>query len=151
MELMGPTTRQKGEAWLLGAHGGAGVSSLRRAGVPARDAQGVWPDVDQPAQVVVVCRSSATGLAAARSLAREHARGLSPALVDLVGLVVVNDAPKLGRPLRGERVVISGAFEWHWYVPWLEEWRHSPAGPLPAPPVVRDLSAELRQLDGVGA
>lgn len=135
--------------WLLGAHGGAGIGSLIRAGVPGVDAEGAWPICRDGAQVLVVCRSHASGLAAAREAAAEVALGKNaPAGVQLVGLVVVNDGPKLTWPLRADRTITAGGYPRAWYVPWVEEWRHDAAGPLTAPPVVRDLTTELLALTG---
>ncbi len=154
--------RPGGPGWLLGVHGGAGVSCLQRAGVELADAERAWPAVDAesgqppPTGVVVVCRSSVAGLHAARDAAIQHASGLAPAGVVLAGLVVVADAPgRLPAALRGLRATVGGAFPCRWDVPWLAEWRLAlPAGPLPAPPVVGDLacclSRDLQVLAGTG-
>ena len=128
---------------LLGAHGGAGVSSLLRAGLDevAVDAQRRWP---QAGAVVLVARTSTSGLEWARDLARQHASGLAGD-AELFGLVLVPDAP--GRvPARtaGLRDLITGAFPRTWHLPWIEQWRVAAATePLPPHPQVQDLTAEL--------
>lgn len=128
---------------LLGAHGGAGVSSLLRAGLDeiAVDAERRWPHAGA---VVLVARTSTSGLEWARDLARQHASGLAGD-VELLGLVLVPDAP--GRfPARtaGLRDLTAGAFARTWHLPWLEEWRVATATePLPVHPDIHHLSAEL--------
>lgn len=131
---------------LLGAHGGAGVSCLLRAGLEqagAVDAGGLWPAVGS---VLLVTRTSTHGLERARDLARQHAAGAAGPATRLLGLVLVADAP--GRlPARvGELAdLVCGAFAHTWQVPWLAEWRLAAAAePLPAHPEVRRLLADLR-------
>lgn len=128
---------------LLGAHGGAGVSSLLRAGLDelAVDADRRWP---RAGTVVLVARTSTSGLEWAQDLARQHASGQAGD-AELLGLVLVADSP--GRfPARTAalRHLISGAFSRTWHLPWLEEWRLAAATePLPVHPVVRHLAGEL--------
>ena len=128
---------------LLGAHGGAGVSSLLRAGLDqvAVDAGRCWP---QAGVVVLVARTSTSGLEWARDLARQHASGLAGE-VELLGLVLVPDAPgRLPARTAGLRDLITGAFARTWHLPWLQEWRIAATSePLPAHPDVQHLAAEL--------
>ena len=128
---------------LLGAHGGAGVSSLLRAGLDqvAVDAGRRWP---QAGVVVLVARTSTSGLEWARDLARQHASGLAGE-VELLGLVLVPDAPgRLPARTAGLRDLITGAFARTWHLPWLPEWRIAATSePLPAHPDVQQLAAEL--------
>ena len=128
---------------LLGAHGGAGVSSLLRAGLDqvAVDAGRCWP---QAGVVVLVARTSTSGLEWARDLARQHASGLAGE-VELLGLVLVPDAPgRLPARIAGLRDLITGAFARTWHLPWLQEWRIAATSePLPAHPDVQHLAAEL--------
>ena len=129
---------------LLGAHGGAGVSSLLRAGLDqlAVDAGRCWP---RAGLVLLVARTSTNGLEWARDLARQHASGLAGAHVELLGLVLVADAP--GRlPARITELwdLIGGAFCRTWQLRWLEEWRMAAADePLPRHPDIAQLTAEL--------
>ena len=128
---------------LLGAHGGAGVSSLLRAGLDqvAVDADRRWP---QTGLVLLVARTSVNGLEWARDLARQHASGHAGD-VELLGLVLVADAPgRLPARTAGLRDLIGGAFARTWHLPWLEEWRlAATTEPLPAHPDVQHLAAEL--------
>jgi len=128
---------------LLGAHGGAGVTSLLRAGLDrvAVDADRRWPPAGP---VLLVARTSTSGLEWARDLARQHASG-SAGDVELLGLVLLPDAPgRLPARTCQLRDLVSGAFARTWHLPWLEEWRLAAiTEPLPAHPDVQQLAAEL--------
>jgi len=128
---------------LLGAHGGAGVTSLLRAGLDlvAVDADRRWPPAGQ---VLLVARTSTSGLEWARDLARQHASGRAGD-VELLGVVLVADAPgRLPARTAGLRDLVSGAFARTWQLPWLEEWRLAATSePLPSHPDVQHLAAEL--------
>ena len=129
---------------LLGAHGGAGVSSLLRSGLDqlAVDAGRCWP---QAGPVLLVARTSTNGLEWARDLARQHASGLAGADVELLGLVLVADAPgRLPARIAGLRDLVGGAFCCSWQLRWIEEWRLAAADePLPRHPDIGRLTAEL--------
>ena len=110
--------------WWLGAHGGAGESTL--AGLvpawPAADHG--WPRTPQgPARVVLVARTNAHGLRAAQAAATQWAAGLVPH-VEVVGLVLMADAPgRLPKPLRDLAQVVGGGVPRVWTVPWIEALR----------------------------
>ncbi|GGX36630.1 hypothetical protein GCM10010353_59690 [Streptomyces chryseus] len=112
--------------WWLGCHGGAGVTTLEHAVPGGRDAHRMWPAgvPGWPAHpVVLVCRSSYGGLTAAQRAAAQWASGALLG-VDLLGLVVVADAPgRLPRPLRDFCRLVSGGVPQTWTVPWVEPWR----------------------------
>ena len=138
---------------LLAAHGGAGVTALLRAGLAttgAADAMRCWPR-DGP--VLLVARTSTSGLEWARDAARQHASGTAGVATDLVGLVLIADAP--GRlPGRVEALadLVCAAFTRIWQVPWLEEWRLAAATEaLPVHPEVARLITDLRGLTTGGA
>ncbi|MEP6462955.1 MAG: DUF6668 family protein, partial [Frankiaceae bacterium] len=131
--LLGSSRTDEGAPWwFLGVHGGAGVTSLIRAGAGGGDAGRVWP---LEGKVVVVARRTAFGLEWARDAARQHASGGAPGDVELAGLVVVADAP--GRvPRRVARFLdlVAAAYPQVWEIPWVEEWRLAGhAEPLPLP------------------
>jgi hypothetical protein len=131
---------------LLAAHGGAGVSCLLRAGlseVGAADAGGAWPAVGP---VLLVARTSTHGLERARDAARQHASGAAGPGTQLLGLVLVADAPgRLPRRVSELADLVCGAFARTWQVPWLEEWRLATAAePLPMHPEI----ARLRDVLG---
>jgi hypothetical protein len=136
---------------LVAAHGGAGVSALLRAGLAeagAVDAGRVWPDTGL---VLLVTRTSTSGLEHAQALVCQHAAvGVEQARAPLLGLVLVADAP--GRlPARTAELadLLCGAVSHSWQVPWLTEWRlASREEPLPVHPEVSRLCKDLRALIG---
>ena len=140
---LGASAHRIDEITLLGAHGGAGVTSLLRAGLDqvAVDAGRCWP---RAGLVLLVARTSTSGLEWARDLARQHASGRAGD-VELLGLVLVPDAPgRLPARTSGLRDLVSGAFSRTWHLPWIEPWRlAATAEPLPAHPAVQHLLAEL--------
>lgn len=130
--------------WWLGAHGGAGASTLAGAVPGGRDAGGAWPVSTEAQPVVLVARSSASGLRAAQEAARQWASGMVTG-VDLLGLVVVADAPgKRPKVLRNLSRLVSGAVPRLWEIPWVEPWRlgEPPSTHLPKEcvPLARDLT-----------
>jgi len=131
--------------WLLGVHGGAGVTSLIRAGVGGQDAEKHWP---AHGAVVVVARRSICGLEWARDVARQHASGCAPDGVVLAGLVAVADAPgRIPTPIAVLLELVSGAYPRVWEVPWVEQWRlASHTGPVPSPPAVSHLAQDVQAL-----
>jgi len=129
-------------AW-VGAHGGAGVTTLSQAVPGGVDLGRKLPLEeglsDLPA--VVVCRSNARGLEAARDIA-----AMGAATTTLLGLVVVADMPERKRPklLADSLYLTRGAFAATWEMPWVPAWRLGEA-PSPAsnPREVRDLLRSL--------
>jgi hypothetical protein len=130
-------------AW-VGAHGGAGVTTLSEA-VPG----GADFGRDFPTQAgvpglpaVVVCRSNAQGLAAARDAA---ARAATLA-AEVLGLVVVADMPERRRPksLAEALYLTRGAYQELWEMPWVPAWRFGePPAPVNSPRQVRELLVDL--------
>jgi len=87
------TLSEDGLGW-IGAHGGAGVSTLARL-LGGTDIGCRWPDarLAEPARVVVVGRTNMDGMrAVSRALHALH-EGRHPAGMRLVGVVLVADAP----------------------------------------------------------
>lgn len=137
------------EFWWLSAHGGAGVTTLTAAVTGSGDARRAWPaGFGQSPYVVVVCRAHLAGLARARDLACQHAAGLAPPEVVLLGLVVVADGPgAVPKPVRRMTTLVSGAFPRLWWVDWVAQWRNTAPTPNSAlPPSVRRLTEDLSQL-----
>src|SRR5699024_488177 len=107
--------------WLLGAHGGAGVTTLKDSWAPAGDCLGGWPAADADPYTVIVCRAHARGLEAAHILLRQ-ARAGHIGRAQLVGLVTVADAPgKLPSRLRRRLRVVQAAAPTAWSIPWIGE------------------------------
>ncbi|NKS64809.1 hypothetical protein GS493_23485 [Rhodococcus hoagii] len=111
--------------WLVGAHGGAGVSSLSASWVFAGDAMGAFPggfDEESPF-VLVVAREHAQGIGRAHDLITQHLSGHGGPTT-LVGLITVAAHPgKLAAPLRQRLEVVTGLVgDRHWRIPWIDEW-----------------------------
>jgi hypothetical protein len=127
--------------WWLGVHGGAGVSTLEQTVPGGRDANRAWPVALGNQPVVLVARSSAHGLGAAQSAAQQWASRMVTG-IDLLGLVVVADAPgRRPRLLRDRLLLVAGAVPRLWEIPWVEPWRlGEPHLPKECVPLARDLT-----------
>jgi hypothetical protein len=135
--------------WWLGAHGGAGESTLEELFSGSRAAGHCWPLTAEnlpPARVVLVARTHAHGLTAAQTAIREWAAG--DAHVLLFGLVLIADAPgRLPHGLRQLAALVGGGVPAVWLLPWIEAWRvGEPPAPHNAPKVVRRLLEDLRAM-----
>lgn len=110
--------------WVVGLHGGAAASSIAALlGDEVAESPRAWPvnPYLQP-QVLLVARTHAAGLAAAENALHEWA-ALAVPDTHLLGLVLVDDAPRVARPLVPimNRVLHSAPRGWH--VSWQEDWR----------------------------
>lgn len=119
--------------WWVGAHGGAGETTLARLAAGSRAADHAWPAPaagSAASRVVVVARTDHSGLLAAQRVAREWASGQVAGLVELVGLVLVADAPgRRPKELRQLEQLVAGGFPRAWTLPWIDAWRLGPADP----------------------
>lgn len=118
--------------WVLGVHGGSGESTLA-AWLDARPAGHAWPiSNEQPAAVLLVARTHARGLLAARRAATEWASG--SVRVKVIGLVLMADAPgRLPPALRDQIRQLSGAVPATWTISFLPALR-TDATPSASPP-----------------
>ena len=146
--------RRRAELWCLGAHGGAGETSLAALVEGWATACHGWPQVPggETAAVVLTARSNMHGLRAAQNAATQWASGLVPN-VNLLGLVIVADAPgRLPRPLRDFAKIVAGGVPRMWTVPWVEAWRLGDDPQLSdAPHAVRRFVDDVRALTRPGA
>ena len=130
------------DLWVVGAHGGAAESSIAGL-VPAWSAANhAWHPgaADAPTHCLVVARTHARGLMAAKAAAKQWASGLVPD-VELLGLVLVADAPgRLPKPLRDLAKLIGGGYPRTWFLPWTEALR------LGAPPDLATSGREVKSL-----
>lgn len=117
----------RGTVCWVGAHGGAGESTLELL-MPGSLAMGhAWPRVTEAVgeggpDVVLVARTDARGLRAAQLAATQWAAG--GVAVRLVGLVLIADAAgRLPRPLRDFSQVVAGGVPHVWQIPWVQAWR----------------------------
>ena len=130
-------------AW-VGAHGGAGVTTLVEVVPGGADFGRNFPaQVGMPGlPAVVVCRSNAQGLAAARKAAAVAAS----LATELLGLVVVADMPERRRPkpLAEALYLTRGAYQELWEMPWVPAWRFGePPAPANSPRQARQLLVDL--------
>jgi hypothetical protein len=129
--------------FLVGAHGGAGETTLEQLLQDAAATGHAWPTLVQPAarpRGLLVARTHAHGLRCAQRAATEWAAGAVD--IELVGLVLVADAPgRLPRALRDLAELVAGGVPQVWWLPWVEAWRQGePVALNTSPkPVVRAL------------
>lgn len=142
-----PTVNYSMEAplWFVGAHGGAGETTLASLDDEWEAAEHCWPvSSEKLNRVVLVARSSFAGLSAAQSVMQQWASGGVADSVDVLGLVVIADSPgTLPRPLRELAHVLSGGVARTWWLPWVEEWRVEPPTKGNSPRAVRKLIKDL--------
>lgn len=133
--------------WIVGAHGGAGESTIAALTDGWSAAGHAWPVTSGPAPCVLAARTNVRGLLAARTaLTQWAASGAGPS-VRLVGLLLVADAPgKLPQPIRDLAKVVSGGAPRVWEVPWVESWRLDDPGTERMPRSVSQLVSQLRSL-----
>ncbi|MBD8586001.1 hypothetical protein IFT90_15705 [Frigoribacterium sp. CFBP 8766] len=133
--------------WWLGAHGGAGETTLSALVQSSQPADHAWPLPNERGasnRVTIVARTNYAGLMAAQRAAREWAAGTTAGLVDLAGLVLIADAPgRRPKELRQLEQHIAGGYPRLWTLPWVEAWRMGPASPDDMPREYRALLADL--------
>lgn len=109
-------------AWAVGAHGGAGASTLARVIAPVADSGGRWPAKDEHRYCVVVCRSTWTGLDAAHSAVLQAQAGDTGGC-EVLGVVIVADAPgRTPKPLVQREKVLEDLTR-VWRVPYMQDFR----------------------------
>lgn len=127
--------RELAEVFFVSAHGGAGGTKLAKVyGDRAVDLH-AWPTYGAnrhfgKANAVLVARTTYDGLRALQVALRQWASGQIGPDTELLGVVLVPDAPNRGlfrpdlpKPLRELRdLVVAGAPQW-WSVPYIESWR----------------------------
>lgn len=142
--------------WLLGAHGGAGVSTLAHALAPAGDCARFWPAVleDESPFVVVVAKETIEGLTRAHDLLRQWHCGMAGTRAHLLGLITVAHAPgDAPSAVRRYLDVIDVAAPARWRVDWQKDWPTTRIADLPVwtpddePPAKgKDPHAAVREL-----
>lgn len=114
---------------LVGLHGGAGVSTLASligqgvvdagTSIPAAN-----PYLPSRPRVLLVARSHVRGLAAAEEVTTAWSHRELPDL-DVLGLIVVDDGPKLSPATRQSVSRLLRMTPHGWHIPWVEAWRTS--------------------------
>ncbi|WP_433664638.1 DUF6668 family protein [Nocardia sp. CA-128927] len=108
---------------VLGAHGGAGASTLARWWAPAADTGLAWPGSPRSTQrVVVAARLCMPGLTAAAERLREWHAGLAPDGVTVIGLVLTAARPgRVPATVRRYRRVVAQLVEDLYAIGWHDE------------------------------
>ncbi|WP_223256149.1 hypothetical protein [Micromonospora endophytica] len=117
------TLSEDGIGW-IGAHGGAGASTLTRL-LGGTDIGCRWPDpaLAEPAQVMVVGRTNLDGLRAVSRALHAMRDGRHPAGMRLLGVVLIADAPGgLPAPLLGRIRLLRSIAPVH-RLPWIPSYR----------------------------
>jgi hypothetical protein len=117
------TLSEDGIGW-IGAHGGAGVTTLTRM-LGGTDIGCRWPDARhaEPARVMLVGRTNMDGLRAVSRALYAMREGRHPAGLRLVGVVLVADAPgRLPTPLTARIRLLRSVAPVH-RVPWIPAYR----------------------------
>lgn len=126
--------------WLLGAHGGAGVSTLAQVLGPAADCERRWPAVLATATesespfVVIVAKESIEGLTRAHDLLRQwhSGAGMGRRRSHLLGLITVAHSPgRVPKPIRRYLEVVDAASPARWRVDWQDAWPATRIADLP--------------------
>lgn len=148
-----PISEERVEArvWVVGAHGGAGESTVASLADGWRAAEHTWPAMPG-SNVVLTARTNSYGLMCARDALTQWASGSTPD-VNLLGLVLIEDAPgrSLPRTLRDlEKLVVGGAPR-HWRIPWCEPWRLGEDARITSPRQTRKAVSAVESLITPGA
>lgn len=145
--------------FLLAAHGGAGAGLLSRLSEQPSDGRSqsdlvcedvgqLWPDptLETTGAVVVVSRTTVSGLAKARDLAAQYLAGAAPSGTSLLGVVLVADQPgKPPAPVAASISLIDGVFARTWQVPYVPQYRViGPDEPPPMHPLIADVLTDIR-------
>lgn len=123
LPVLAPGPRQ---AWVVGAHGGAGETTLAIL-LGAQAAVHMWhPGQESLAPHAICFRTNAAGIEAARRALTQWASGNVPG-VRLVGLIAVADVPgRQPKWLRRELEKLAGASPAFWEVRFVRELREHP-------------------------
>jgi hypothetical protein len=120
-EPVHPVATARRYSW-VGTHGGAGASTLA-AVYGGHDCGRGWPGPEDPASVLLVARTHASGLAAALRTLEVFRLGEAPSGLDLDAVVLVADAPgRLPKPLEKQVRLIESVIDVY-RVPWVPDWR----------------------------
>lgn len=139
--------------WVVGAHGGAGETSIAALNPAWEATDHAWPTPSELAArcpSVLVARTHAAGVRAAQKALTQWASGALGHNTQLLGLVLVADAPgRIPKPLRELAAHVSGGAPRTWHVSWMEAWRlgEDPAESAHLKPL-RKLITDLTTLTG---
>ncbi|MFF2088609.1 hypothetical protein ACFVVM_32900 [Nocardia sp. NPDC058176] len=131
-----PGSGRRPAGWLLGAHGGAGVSTLAQMMAPLGDCHRRWPlgRGGESPLVVIVVRETIPGLVQAHSLLRQYHCGMAGPGARLLGMISVANRP--GRSSRSIRRYLDLVQQLvpeqgRWQLDWQDEWPQTKITELP--------------------
>lgn len=139
----GPDTRTR----VVGLHGGAGTSTLAHLlGAQVATDEGVKTPIGGTPRVVFVARTHAAGLAAIRYAGQVWAAHQLDDIT-VLGLVLVDDGPRIGREQLAACRAVMRVFPRTWRIGWVEPWRtHTVPDPRDAPLRTRRTLHQLHDL-----
>lgn len=121
-EKLAPSNEWAPMAWLVGAHGGAGVTTLAHTFAPFGDAGQTWPVADENPWCVVVARATREGTEAAHNAVLQ-AQASKTGKCRVVGVLLVEAAPDfLPEPVEQKITVLKKVVPNIWHVPFVEDW-----------------------------
>ena len=111
--------------WLVGAHGGAGTTSLAHAIAAFGDAGQQWPAEDEFPWTVIVARTTREGLEAAHDTALQAQAGKCGDC-KVLGVILVADAPgKMPKAIEQRMTVLERVVPTIWTVDYHSSWRET--------------------------
>lgn len=119
--------------WVVGTHGGAGASSVAAAITDADECERAWPMTTSPMnppRVLLVARTHRRGLDTAANAVQEWASG-AVSWTHLLGLLLVDDAPRVPPEVRPQIDQLLRATPHGWHLGWQPAWRHLPSHDRP--------------------
>ena len=142
---------------VAGVHGGAGVSTL----VDLLDGYGVdtgrawpspnpWVNGSSSGGVLLVARTHARGRAAARAVLTAWHAGAYVRGVPLLGVCLVDDAPKLSKEQVSDIKKLTAMAPHGWHMPWQEVLRHEVEPTASSGRVTRMLKSIRNHADKIG-
>lgn len=120
-----PSSETRPIAWLVGAHGGAGTTTLATMFAPFEDAGRQIPAEDFPNTVILVGQAHKYGLRRLHEAILQFDSGQAGDAA-LVGVVLIHGVPgKVPRTLAGDIQRIRESAPSHnlWEIPYIEAWR----------------------------
>jgi hypothetical protein len=116
--------RANGKYWILGAHGGAGESTLAALDPNAKAAGHAWPVSSHIQDVVVIAREHKAGIRAAQCAGQHWGSGSLP-WVRVIALVTIPSHPgKLHKDLAKYLDHVAGGFPIHLRMGWHLDYHH---------------------------
>ncbi len=98
--------------WLVGAHGGAGCTTIRHSDpdrfADAGRALPVSQDTSMPSRIILCAMGTGRGLESLRALLADQSAGLFGASI-LLGAAITDPVPRVPRPLVAARIQLSSA------------------------------------------